>query len=73
VQDHPEPLGALRLGGQLEPRPGVADALLGPDDALGNGGLGDQEGGRDLRGRQAADRAQGERELRGRRQRGMAA
>jgi len=73
VQDHPEPLGALWLGGQIESRPGVADALLGPGNALGDGGLGNQERGRDLRSGQAADRAQGERELGGRRQRGMAA
>jgi hypothetical protein len=64
VQDHAEPVVAFGLGGQLEPGPGGADALLGADDAFGDGRLGDQERGRDLSGGQAADRAQGERELR---------
>jgi hypothetical protein len=42
---------------------GVADLGLGPDDALGDGRLGDQEAPRDLGGRQAAQRPQGQRDL----------
>jgi hypothetical protein len=64
VQDHPEPFGALRLFRQLEPPPGLPDALLGPADALGDRRLRGQERRRDLGGGQAAGGPQGERELR---------
>ena len=71
VQDHTEPLS--QLGRELEASPGASDALLGPADALRHRGLGNQECGCDLRGRQTPNGTKGERELRGGRQRGMAA
>src|SRR6185312_7853108 len=62
VADRAEQLGALR--GRRQPERGARrlEALLGPADPLGHGGLGDEEGRRDLGGGQAADGAQGQRD-----------
>ena len=73
VQDHAEPILALRLGRQVEAGAGVPDRLLRAADALGHRGLGDQEGVRDLGRRQAADRSERQRELRRHRERRVAA
>ena len=43
--------------------PGVADLLLGPDQALSQGRLRDEERPGDLRGRQPTQRPQGQRDL----------
>ena len=51
----------------------IADALLGADDALGDGRRGREEGAGDLLGREAADLAEGHRDLRVLGQGGMAA
>ena len=73
LQDTGEPLGE-----ELEIRhavgdPGVADLALGADEALREGRLRDEEGARDLRRRQPAQRAQGERDSPVHRERRMAA
>src|SRR3954464_7164792 len=52
---------------------GVADLPLGPDEALGERRLRDEEGARDLRRLEAADEAQRQRDLGIRRERRMAA
>src|SRR5262249_18461357 len=64
VQDDPQPGGALWLRREAERDAAGLDGLLGAADALSDRRLRDEEGSRDLRRRQAADRAQGERELR---------
>lgn len=52
---------------------GVADLGLGADEALGHGGLGDQEGAGDLCGAEAAEQAEGEGDPGPGRERGVAA
>ena len=68
-----ETLRPLRRTRCLEGDAGIADARLGPRDALLHGGLAHQEGLRDLLHRQAADDAQRQRDLLRRRQLRMAA
>ena len=63
VQNHAEAFRALWFGRQVETGPDALDALLGAADALGHRRLGDQEGVRDLRRRQPADRAKREGQL----------
>src|SRR5437773_6831960 len=46
--------------------PGGADLALGPDQPLGHGRLGDEEGPRDLRGREPSQEPERERDPRGR-------
>ena len=61
AEDAVQPLGQ-ELGRRHAVRdPGVADLALGPDQALGQGRLRDEEGPGDLGRRQAAERAQGQR------------
>ena len=73
MQHDAEAVVPLRLRRKVEADARALDPLLGPADALGHRGLGNQEGIRDLRRRQPTDRAQGERELRRSRQRGVTA
>jgi hypothetical protein len=76
VEHGHHPCGAL--GQQVRRRDPVGDArvadlALRPGQALGHGRLGDQESARDLRGGQAAERAQRERDPCVERERGVAA
>jgi len=64
VQHDAEACDALGCSRELEARTCSLDSLLRPADALRHGRLGHEEGMRDFRGRQAADRSQRERELR---------
>ncbi len=73
MQDHAQPLGALGVGGTLEPGAGGLDPLLRAADALRHRRLGHEERVRDLGRGEPADGAERERELRGRRQRRVAA
>ncbi len=57
-----EPLGQELVGRHPVRDPGVAYLLLGPDQSLGERGLGNQEGTRDLGRGEAAERSQGERD-----------
>ena len=50
--------------GHLEGHARFGEGALGADDALRDGGLGDEEGARDLVGGQAAEQAQRERDAR---------
>src|SRR3954453_17241113 len=61
------------LGRDSEREAGVADLPLGPDEALGERRLRDEEGARDLRRLEAADEAQRQGDLRLQRERRMAA
>ena len=73
MENDTKTLGAFILARRLEAAARFRDRRLRTTDALGDRRLGHQEGGGDLRGRQAADRPQSERQLRRRRQRRMAA
>ena len=73
MQDDAEPILALLLGRQIEPGAGVPDRLLRAADPLGHRRLGNQEGVRDLGGRQAADRSERQGELRRHRERRVTA
>ena len=55
---------ASRRRGDLEGDPRLGERALGPDDPLGDGRLGDQEGARDLVGRQTSEQPQRERDPR---------
>ena len=68
-----EPRGKGLATRHLERLAGVLDALLGPADPLRHGRLGHEERPGDLRGGEAADRAQGERDRGGRGERRVAA
>jgi hypothetical protein len=57
-QDGGQPLGQLVIGGDPVGDAGLGDLGLGPHDALGERGLGNQIGGRDLRRREPAQGAQ---------------
>jgi hypothetical protein len=59
-----DPAGQLVGGRDREPRPGLAQAGLGPTDPLGHGRLGHQERSRDLPGGEPADRPERQRHLR---------
>ena len=67
-----EALGTLLSTGDLEGHPLVGERALGADDALGDGGLGDEERARDLLGCQAAEQPERERHPRLDGQHGMA-
>jgi hypothetical protein len=73
VQHHAEAFRALWFWREVEPCPDALDAFLGAADALGHRRLGDQEGVRDLRRGQPADRAKREGQLRRDGQGGMTA
>jgi hypothetical protein len=62
----PQPLLAFRGGGEAERLRGRGDRLPGAGDPPSHRLFGDEEGGGDLRGREAADGAQGEGDRRGR-------
>ena len=68
-----EAVGQRGVARQLERDPGVADLALGPDQALGHGGVGHEERPRDLRPGQAADRLERQRHPRLGRERRVAA
>ena len=59
-----EPLGQEVVGRDAIRDPRLADLALGPDEALGQGRLGDEEGAGDLGCREAAERPQRQRDLR---------
>ena len=67
-----EALGALLSTGDLERHALVGECALGADDALGDGGLGDEERTRDLFGCEAAEQPERERHPRLDGQHGMA-
>jgi hypothetical protein len=56
--------GELGAAGNFEEDMGLGEGALGADDALGDGRGGDEEGPRDLLGRQAAEQPQRERDAR---------
>src|ERR1700722_19747950 len=60
MQHCAKPLRSLLIGGQSERGSGRLDALFGPADSLGHGGLGHQERARDLRSGKATYGSQGE-------------
>ena len=60
LEHRAESLGQLWTRRDLEADAGVRDGLLGPDDALRNGGLGYEIGAGDLGHREAPDEPQGE-------------
>jgi hypothetical protein len=62
-QHRGEPVGQQMVGRDAKRDARGFDLSLGPHQALGHGGLADQEGTRDLRGGEAAERAQGQRHL----------
>ena len=64
LEHRPEPGGAIVTARHLERDAGLGDRLLGADDALGDGGLGDDVGACDLGHGEAPDEAQGERDPR---------
>src|SRR6266852_5397247 len=72
VKHDPQAVGPLWLRREVESHARALDALLGPADALGHGGFGNQEGVSDFGGRQPPDGAKRERQLRGHGQRGVA-
>lgn len=63
LQDVAQPLGEFLQGRYLVGNPGLADLVLGPHDALGDGAGRGEEGAGDLLGAQVADLAQGQRHL----------
>ncbi len=67
-----EAFGALLSTGNLERHALVGERAFGADDALGDGGLGDEERARDLLGCEAAEQPEGERHPRLDGQHGMA-
>jgi len=73
VHHHAESVGALWFRRQVEVCAAAPDALLGTADALRHRGFRNQEGARDLSGREAADCTQRQRELRRHRQGWVAA
>jgi hypothetical protein len=62
-QHGPQAVGELGLVGDPIRDPRVADLALGPDQPLGHGRLGDQEGPRDLRGGEASQQPERQRDL----------
>ena len=62
-QHGPEPVGQVGLVRDPVGDPGVADLALGPDQPLGHGRLGHQEGAGDLGGGEPAQQPQGQRDL----------
>ena len=72
MQHRTQPVRPLGSGWHAERDTAVLDALFGPGDAAGHGRLRHQESAGDFRGRQAADRPQGEGDLRGGGQRRVA-
>lgn len=62
LEDRGQPPGQFRTGRQLERDALVGQRLLGRRDALGDPGLGGEEGARDLGRRQAADQPQRQRD-----------
>ena len=61
LEDGGEAVRQVGAAGQLEGHPRLRQGPLGPDDALGDGGLRDQEGARDLVGGEAAQQPQRQR------------
>ena len=59
-QNRREPVGQQVIGRDAERDAGFLDLSLGAHQALGHGGLGDEEGAGDVGGREAAERAQGQ-------------
>ena len=59
-----QPVGQLRIAGHPVGNPGGADLPLGPDQALGDRGLGHEERARDLGRLQPGDQPQGQGDLR---------
>ena len=64
LQHRRQPRRQLRAARDLEGDARLGQRPLGAHDALGDGRLGDEEGARDLLGRQAAQQAQRERDPR---------
>jgi hypothetical protein len=73
AQHRVDALGELGRGRDPVGDPGVPDLALGPGESLRHGRLGEHEGAGDLRGGEAAERAQRERDLGVERERRVAA
>ena len=72
-EDGAEAVGQLGVGRDAVGDVGGADLVLRPDESLGHGGLGDEEGPGDLGGLQAGDEPEGQGHLGAGRERRMAA